>query len=222
MGWFIKFIDSATGKKLVMALTGLFLGLYLIEHLVGNLLLLANDGGKSFEIYSEIMASSKNFLIRFIEIILFLVFIYHIINGVRLWWGNRSARRIGYKKNNPSANSTFFSRFMIYSGSIVFIFLIIHLDSFFFPYRFGNPGNTMYEGVVAKFSNTWYSIFYIFAMILLAFHLVHGVQSSFQTLGIRHNKYTGFIKVCGIIFSIVICAGFALIPIYFLLTTGGN
>lgn len=222
MGWFIKFIDSSVGKKLIMALTGLFLALYLIEHLVGNLLLLANDGGKSFEIYSEVMASSKNFLIRGIEIFLFLVFIYHITNGVRLWWSNYNARGQKYQMKKSSANSTFFSRFMIQSGSIVLIFLVIHLQMFFVHYRFGHPTNTMYQGVVNAFSNPVYSWFYVFAMILLCFHLIHGVQSSFQTLGIRHNKYTAFIKGFGIVFSILICTGFALIPLYFLFSTGGH
>jgi len=124
--------------------------------------------------------------------------------------------------NNPSENTTFFSRIMIYSGMIIFIFLVIHLRTFFFPYRLGNPSDTMYDGVVEAFSNTYYSVFYILAMVLLAFHLVHGFQSAFQTLGLRHNKYTGFIKGFGIVFSILLCAGFALIPLYFLLNRGGN
>ena len=220
MGWFIKFIDSSLGKKLIMALTGLFLSLFLIEHLIGNLLLFKNDGGEAFTAYGEFLANPNNYVARVLEIGLFLVFIYHIINGIRLWWSNRKATQVRYKSNDPSANSTFFSRFMVWSGSIVFIFLVIHLRSFFFPYRFGDPGNTMYQGVVEAFSNPVYSIFYIIAMVLLAFHLTHGVQSAFQTLGLRHKKYTPFIKKFGIFFAIIICAGFALIPIYFLLTGG--
>ena len=219
---FIRFIDSSVGKKLVMALTGLFLILFLVEHLVGNLLLLINDNGKIFEEYSEFMASSLNIPIRIVEIGLFICLVYHSINGVRLWWGNKVARSVSYKVNNPSENSTFFSRIMIHGGTIIFIFLVIHLRTFFFPYRLGNPSNTMYEGVVEAFSNTYYSLFYLLAMIFLAFHLVHGFQSSFQTLGIRHNKYTAFIKKFGIVFSILLCAGFALIPLYFLFNAGGN
>ncbi len=222
MGWFLKFVESSVGKKLIMALTGLFLAIYLIEHLLGNLLLLVNDGGYLFEKYSEVMASSADLPIRIIEIFLFLVFLYHIINGVRLWWSNRSARGIQYQMRKPSANSTFFSRFMIQSGSIVFIFLVIHLGNFFVAYRFGSPGNTMYDGVKELFSKPLYSWFYVFAMILLCFHLIHGVQSAFQTLGVRHNKYTAFIKGFGIFFAIVICAGFAIIPLYFLFSTGGH
>lgn len=222
MSSFIRFIDSSVGKKLVMALTGLFLILFLVEHLAANLLLLINDNGKIFEEYSEFMASSLNIPIRIVEIGLFVCLVYHAIDGVRLWLDNKRARGVNYKNNNPSENSTFFSRIMIHGGTIIFIFLVIHLRTFFFPYRLGNPSNTMYEGVVEAFSNTYYSLFYLLAMIFLAFHLVHGFQSSFQSLGIRHNRYTAFIKKFGIVFSILLCAGFALIPLYFLFNAGGN
>lgn len=221
MNRFIKFIDSSVGKKLVMSLTGLFVFLFLIEHLVGNLLLLINDNGEIYTDYAEFMASPLNIPVRIIEIGLFVFLIYHIINGVRLAVKNKSVRKISYHTTNPSANSSFFSRFMMWSGSIIFIFLVVHLRSFFFPYRFGTPDNSLYQGVVEAFSNPIYSLFYILAMIFLAFHLIHGVQSAFLTLGIKNEKYTPSIKKTGIILSILICAGFALIPIVFLLR-GGN
>lgn len=147
MGWFIKFIDSSIGKKIVMALTGLFLSIFLIAHLAGNLLLLAGDGGVKFEEYANFMAESGNIPVRIVEIALFILLIYHIINGIRITSINRKARNIKYKKVDASANSTFFSRFMIQSGGIIFIFLVIHLRSFFFPYRFSHPEITMYEAV---------------------------------------------------------------------------
>ncbi|HSD62791.1 MAG TPA: succinate dehydrogenase cytochrome b subunit [Ignavibacteriaceae bacterium] len=219
MGWFISFIDSSLGKKLIMAVTGLFLYIYLIIHLVANLFILAPTGGP-FNAYAEFMASNFNIPVRIIEVVLFIAFIYHILNGIRLWFLNRSARDIGYEVTNPSANSSFYSRFMIQSGIVVGIFLVLHLLDFFIPSRFGNPANTMYDAAVAKFQNTGWSIMYIVAMILLAFHLVHAFQSGFQTLGLRHNKYTPFIKGFGVVVSILICAGFALIPLYFILGGG--
>jgi succinate dehydrogenase / fumarate reductase, cytochrome b subunit len=223
MGWLIKFIDSSVGKKLIMAVTGLFLYIYLIIHLAANLLLLAPDKGAAFNMYAEIMSSGVNIPIRIVEVILFLAFIYHIVNGIRLWYTNRKARGSSYEVNNPAENSSFFSRFMVHSGIIVFVFLIIHLRTFFIEYKFGNPEETMYESALIAFSNTYYSLFYILAMILLAFHLVHGFQSAFQTLGLRHNKYTSFIKGFGIVFSILLCTGFALIPLLLLLnSSGGN
>ena len=171
---------------------------------------------------SDIVECQSSIPIRIVEIGLFICLLYHSLNGVRLWIINKKAKGINYKVNNPSENSTFFSRIMIHGGTIIFIFLVIHLRTFFFPYRLGSPSNTMYEGVVEAFSNPYYSVFYIVAFIFLAFHLVHGFQSAFQTLGIRHNKYTSFIKGFGIVFSVLLCAGFALIPLYFLLNTGGN
>ncbi len=216
MGWFIKFIDSSLGKKLVMALTGLFLALFLLEHLGGNLLLLINDGGEAFTTFSEVMASPYNIIIRVIEYGLFILMFYHAVNGVRLWFLNKRSRGQAYESYNPSANSTLFSRTMILSGSIIFIFLVIHLRTFFFPYRLGDAPGSMYEGVIEAFSDPVYSGFYLLALVLLAFHLIHGVQSAFQTLGLNHNKYTPFIKGFGIVFAVVICAGFASIPIYFL------
>lgn len=229
MGWFIKFIDSSIGKKLVMALTGLFLYVFLIEHLVANLFLLKSDSGKAYNWYSEFLASNNNIPLRIVEFGLFFFLIYHTVNGVRLWLLNRKAKGKTYKVNRANDNSSFFSRFMIQSGTVVFIFLVVHLNTFFiklFPSRFTGEvtenGNTMsiYQFVVAAFRDPIYSWFYILAMVLLAFHLVHGFQSAFQTMGLRHNKYTPFIKSFGVIFSILLCAGFAIIPIYFLLGGG--
>ncbi len=219
MGWFISFIDSSLGKKLIMAVTGLFLYIYLVIHLIANLFILYPTGAP-FNAYAEFMASNFNIPVRIIEIVLFIAFIYHIINGIRLWFINRSARGIDYKMKDQAANSSFYSRFMIQSGIVVLIFLVLHLLDFFIPSRFGNPANTMYDAAVAKFQNTGWSIMYVVAMVLLAFHLVHAFQSGFQTLGLRHNKYTPFIKGFGVVFSILICAGFALIPLYFILGGG--
>ncbi len=171
MSWFIRYLDSSIGKKLVMAVTGLFLYIYLIIHLAANLFLLRNDGGVAFNTYAEFMGSGINIPIRIIEIVLFLAFAYHILNGIRLWFINKSARQIPYKEYKPSANSTFYSRFMIQSGIVVFIFLVLHLMDFFIPYRFSSPDMTMYQSVVMKFNNTWWSIMYIAAMVLLHFTL---------------------------------------------------
>jgi succinate dehydrogenase / fumarate reductase, cytochrome b subunit len=216
MGWFIRFIDSSVGKKLIMALTGIFLSLFLIAHLAGNLLLLKNDKGEAFGHYSEIMADPSNLPVRVIEIGLFILFIYHIVNGIRLAIANSKARGKGYKEVEPKENSSFFSRFMVQSGVLIFIFLVIHLRTFFFPHRVGTPTESMYQTVVDAFSSPIYSGFYIVALVMLAFHLIHGVQSAFQTFGLRHTKYTDFIKGFGYVFAILICIGFAIIPIYFL------
>lgn len=220
MRWFLEFIDSSIGKKIVMALTGLFLSLFLIGHLTGNLLLLAGDGGIKFEEYAKFMADPGNIPVRIIEIGLFAIIIFHVINGFRLAFENRKARKEKYDKVDASANSSFASRFMVKSGIIIFVFLVIHLRSFFVPHRITGTDETMYETVKVAFENPLYSGFYVLAMVLLAYHLAHGVQSAFQTLGIRNNKVTPILKKLGVVFAVLICLGFAIIPIYFVMGMG--
>lgn len=224
MGWFITFIDSSIGKKLVMSLTGLFLCSFLIVHLSINLFLLKNDGGASFNEYSSFMASGKNIPLRIIEVGLFLMLLFHFINGIRLYFLNKKARPVDYYMNSPEANSTFTSRFMIQSGSLIFIFLVVHIKTFFVSHRIFEAQETMYETCKSAFENPIYSTFYIVAMIILALHLNHGFQSGFQTLGLNNNKYTPFIKKFGTFFAVIISTGFAIIPVYFLIIKmmGGN
>ena len=113
---------------------------------------------------------------------------------------------------------------MILSGSIVFIFLILHLSTLWFAFNFGEHGehHSYYKIVVDWFSNPVYSMFYVFAMVLLGFHLNHGFQSTFQTFGWTHKKYTPFIEKLGTLYAIVMAVAFASIPIYFLFFFGGK
>lgn len=209
-------LTSSIGKKLIMGATGLFLCLFLVVHLSGNLLLFKNDGGAAFNQYSEFM--STNGLIRVMEIVLFLGFAFHILDGLILTLKNRSARPTRYIANSPSANSSWTSRNMGITGSIVFVFLAVHLNTFFVQQRILETQESMYQAVVNSFRmgwNGWYWAFYVVAMVLLGFHLHHGFQSGFQSLGLAHKKYTPLIEKVGLLFSIIIPAGFAVIPIYF-------
>ena len=214
MIWLTKTLFSSVGKKILMALTGLFLILFLVEHLVGNFLLFAGDGGESFNAYSEYM--QHNVLIRTVEILLFLAIILHVLDALRLTKENRKARPSRYIVNQPAENSTWFSRNMGMSGSIVFVFLVLHLRTFFVGVRLlGDFEGDMYAGVVNAFSHAWYAGFYVAAMVLLCFHLMHGFSSAFQTLGLNHKKYTPFIIGLGVGFSVLVSAGFASMPVYF-------
>ena len=207
---------TSIGRKIVMAATGLFLVTFLIVHLSGNLLLLKNDGGVAFNEYSEFMATSP--LIRVPEIILFAGFLLHIVWGLGLALKNQKARPTRYKVNRAAENSTFYSRFMVYSGMVVLIFLLLHLWQFFFIHRILGTQETMYETVVMAFRNPIFSIGYLVAFVLLAFHLAHGFQSAFQSLGLQVNKRLHRrLTSAGLAFSVLICAGFATIPLYFLL-----
>ncbi|NUN07559.1 MAG: succinate dehydrogenase cytochrome b subunit [Ignavibacteriaceae bacterium] len=214
MRWITVFLNSSIGKKIIVSFTGIFLCSFLVVHLSGNFLLFRNDAGEAFEVYSHFM--STNGIIRFLEIGLALGFILHIFNTLRLTLENKKARPVPYAVYKPSENSTLTSRSMFYSGLLVLAFLIIHLNTFFVTHRVIGTDVTMYESVVESFKSPVYSWFYIFAMLLLGLHLNHGFQSAFQTLGMNHKKYTPLIKFLGLLFSIVVPAGFATFPVYFL------
>ncbi len=216
MGTLSKLYQSSIGKKLMMGLTGFFLCVYLIVHLAGNLLLLKPDNGAAFDAYAEFLPSLL--IIRIIEYILYAVFIGHIVSGTILWIKNRQARPVKYEMNEPQENSSFFSRTMFLTGSIIFIFLVIHMKTFWVASRFRHDQYpSMYAVAKTAFADPLYSLFYVFAITLLAFHLRHGFQSAFQTFGIKHQKYEPLIKFFGFIFWGVIPIGFAVIPVYFLL-----
>lgn len=210
-----RFYNSSVGQKLLTGFTGLFLCIFLIEHLLGNLLLLIHDSGKTFDAYSEFM--SHNFIIRTIEIGLFAGFGAHIAFGVRLWLANRRARPQKYALNRPSENSSLSSRLALVTGSIVLIFLIVHLRTFFVPARFAaNSNPSMFMLVKTAFQSPLYVGFYLVALALLGYHLHHGFQSAMQTFGLRTERYRSLIDFVGAIFWLVIPIGYAVLPAYFL------
>lgn len=206
-----------------MALTGICLIGFLCVHLVGNLTLFG--GAEAFNGYVETLDVVKP-VIRVVEVILVAIFVFHIYNAYVLWWGNKKARPVAYKVNASSQNSSIFSRTMIYTGSIVFIFLALHLSTIWTAFNFGGhaEGSSAgyYDIIVKTFQSPIYSVIYLLAVILLGFHLNHGFQSAFQTFGWNHKKYFSFIKGIGTAYSIIVALGFASIPIYFYFFFGGN
>ena len=222
MGWVWKSLNSSIGKKLVMAITGICLILFLVIHLINNLTLYAGP-----ELFNTVVKSLDSIkpLIRVIEIILALIFILHIFNGVRLWIENKKARPVNYKINGSSKNTTVFSRTAFITGSIVFIFLVIHLRTFWVSFNMGSPlaeSHRYYDILVEAFQSPVYSGFYVVAVLLLGFHLNHGFQSAFQTFGWNHKKYFPLIEKIGTIYAVIMTIGFASIPIYFLFFFGGK
>lgn len=216
MGWVYNAVFSSLGKKYIMALSGIFLLIYLVIHLFGNSFLYV--GRDAFNLYVHTLTeSSLHYVILVIEVVLFLGFLIHIVDGVKLTLENWKARpgRYAVKPEDPQANVA--SRTMWLSASIVFIFLVIHLKNFWYVYKFGGmtEGVTMYDMVVEVFRDPVYSAIYLFAMFLLGFHLWHGFQSSFQSLGLHHRKYTPLIMTLGKIYTIIIAGGFATFPVYF-------
>jgi succinate dehydrogenase / fumarate reductase cytochrome b subunit len=209
----LGFYYTSVGKKVLMSLTGLFLIVFLTEHLVGNLLLLKNDHGLIYEAYGDFLVSNP--LIRVIEVFLFLGIMIHAIIGFVLWIMNRKKRPVKYKLFRLKDNSDIASRTTILSGLVIAIFLYIHLSSFFIPSRFSEEKILMYELIVKAFSDPWYCLFYIFAFIVLGYHLRHGFQSAFQTLGLRNKKYLPLLNAIAFIFWFIFPLGYASIPIYF-------
>ncbi len=205
---------ASVGQKILIAVAGLFLCTFLIVHLSGNLLLFQDDGGAAFDRYSRTMSTHP--AIRTLEIGLAAVFLVHIILAVQTWTGNRMARPVGYTANRPGENSGLSSRTMFVTGSAIFIFLVVHLRSFFVPTRFAaGVEPSMYQLVRTAFSNPVYDAFYLIAMVLLGYHLHHGFQSAFQSLGIAPKRLR-LINVVAVFFWLIIPAGFAAMPVYFL------
>lgn len=206
-----------------MSLAGLFLISFLLVHLGINLLVIFDSTYEKFNAAAHFMATNP--LIQIFQWVLFIGFIIHIIYGIIVQLQNWSARPVKYQKKGYSELS-YFSKFMIHTGVIVFVFLVIHFANFFIVAKFGHVkeityGSETYENlgalIVALFKIGWYVVFYVFAILLMGFHLQHGIQSAFQSLGLNHWRYTPVIKTIGTVLSVVITLGFIAIPlvIYF-------
>lgn len=212
--------SSSIGKKLLVALLGLFLILFLLVHLGINLTLILFESSKPFNVAAHFMGT--NIVIKIFEIILFAAFLLHIIYVIILQIQNWIARPKRYKVTNYEQTS-FFSKFMIWLGAIILTFLVIHLANFYFISKFGHVEEITYDNVryymdlsslvIQKFTMPGFVIFYIACFLILGFHLWHGFQSAFQTLGLNHKTYTPFIKKLGMAYTIIVVSGFTIIPI---------
>ncbi|WP_207535815.1 succinate dehydrogenase cytochrome b subunit [Desertivirga arenae] len=257
MSNFSKAFSSTLGKKLIMGLTGLFLSLFLVVHLIGNLQLFKDDGGKAFNEYSFFMTHFTP--IKIVSYLLYASIILHAVYALILTTANKKARPVGYAVTKGEANSTWSSRNMGILGTILLIFIVVHMSNFWAQYHWGKLPYARYEMnlndatdvqvtelpfdgkhlvhsqyvdtqkgtevVVAKdlykivsesFKQWWYVVLYVVSMIAMGFHLYHGFQSGFQTLGFDHSKYKPLIDFLGLwVFSIIIPAIFAAMPLYF-------
>ena len=206
-----KILFSSLSKKFVMTLAGFFLLLFLPLHLVINLMLLKSDP-VPFNRAAHFMATFP--VIKIIEIVLLLTILVHITWGIFLQIQNWLARPIGYAGGNKSETS-FFSRFMIWTGASVLTFLVLHFFNFYFVklgFVPGDPEN-FYLSVHNLFKIPAYDYIYLTCFLLLGFHLHHALFSAFQTIGLNHRIWTPVIKIAAWIYAIVIPAGFAFISI---------
>ncbi len=223
MGWLSKAFASNIGRKWVVSLTGLFLILFLLVHMSGNFTLLkaGADEGAAFNEYSEFMG--HNPLIQTVAWITKILILLHIVQTLYLTYLNRKARPVSYSYEKPGQSSSWSSRNMAFLGTILLVFLVLHLKTFWYvvhygevPYVDGDPSNgrDYFELVKAAFAQVWYVALYLLALLGLSFHLWHGFESSFQTLGLNHKKYTPIIQFVGRAFAILVPLGFATQPIF--------
>jgi succinate dehydrogenase / fumarate reductase cytochrome b subunit len=205
-----------------MAFLGLFLMIFLVVHLGINLCLLRDDGGAWFTAAAHFMGT--NYIVKVFEIGLFAGFILHILLGIILQVQNWMARPVRYMVSNKT-ETPFLSKYMIYTGGIVLVFLVIHFINFYFI-KLGwvsNPNMSpdgepdFYTITQQLFANPVYSILYIFLFIVLGFHLNQAFQAAWQTLGINHPQYTTCLQRFGTFYAIVVPLGFIVIPLYYLL-----
>lgn len=213
-----------------MGLTGLFLISFLVVHCFVNAMVFFDRSGSLFNEYAHFMGT--NIIIRIMEVVLFAGLLLHIIDGLMLYFQNRAARPQGYAYNKPNANSSWYSRSMAILGTLLLIFLIMHLYHFWLKSRFlGLPEVPhpqfnvqmldLYSEMVVVFSFLPVVILYVLAQVALAYHLLHGFWSAFQSLGLNHTKYNNAIHMAGTAFAIVIPFIFALMPIVIYLRTIG-
>ena len=222
MGWLTKFLSSSLGQKFVMAGTGIFLMLFLVVHLIGNLQLLKDDGGEAFNTYAFFM--THNPIIKIVSYSLYAFILLHTVQGLSLWRRNLAARgavRYAVEHSRASERS---SRNMAWLGIVIFVFLVLHLWQFWLQMKMGvlpavdvaaydHPVQNLYLPVKEAFANVGYVVFYVVCMAVVGFHLWHGFWSSFQTLGLDHRKWTPLIKTVGYVYAIGVPIGFAIIPI---------
>lgn len=217
-----QFFNTSIGKKLLVGATGFFLCSFVIVHLAGNISLLKEDNGEAFNTYAAFMG--HNGLIQFIAWGLKIVILLHAFIAIQLTIRNRGARPVKYAVKPGNKTSSWFSRQMAIMGSILFIFIVIHLSQFWWAMHFGDIGKVsygsveevgnLYEVVYFGFSQLWIVVLYVIGMIALSFHLIHGFKSACQTFGLNHKKYNGILNFIGVyFFGILIPVGFAVIPV---------
>jgi succinate dehydrogenase / fumarate reductase, cytochrome b subunit len=216
---------SSIGRKLVMAITGASLILFLIVHVTVNacmwaIIFVPNDNGEVFNKAAHFLG--QTLVPRVLEIGLFLFFVIHIIQGYVLEASNRSKRGTPYAVNYGNRGSTWYSRSMGLLGTLIFLFLIVHIYDFWIPSRFGGLDPVVYDNkeyhnlygeMIKVFQNPFIVVLYILGCISLAYHLAHGFQSSFKTLGVHNKRYNAMLTGIGYAFAIIVSLVFALMPV---------
>jgi succinate dehydrogenase / fumarate reductase cytochrome b subunit len=227
----LNFFQTTIGRKVLTGITGIFLTLFLVAHLVGNFSLFVQDEGKSFNLYAEFLHSLGP-LLWLAEIILIILFLLHAYIGISIYLGKKKARPEDYKyyktQGGPSKQNLA-SKTMIYTGSVILLFVILHVLHFkyqaFSPETYyatyaGTEVRDLTRHVEEAFLNPWIVLAYTAVMIMIGFHLKHGVWSAFISLGVGNPKKTALLYTVGSIVAVLLSLGFLFIPIYIFLNGG--
>ncbi len=200
-------------RKTILALTGLFICVFLIAHLGANfLLLLPTETARVM--YNNYSATLRgNFLITIVAYVNYACILFHVLYAILVTRKNKSARNERYAINASSENSSWSSQNMMLLGSIIFAFIVIHMANFWFKVKFLHQDEDLYQMVYELFKNPYYVLIYSLGMIPLGLHLSHGIQSAFKTLGLYHKKYIRILARVSVIFATFMGLGFAIIPI---------
>jgi succinate dehydrogenase / fumarate reductase cytochrome b subunit len=215
-----ELFSSSIGKKIIMSLTGLFLISFLVVHVGINACIWANDGGQMFNLASHFMGTTV--VIRILEVGLFAGLLLHIVQGLILEVQNRTRRKNGYAVSLGNKGSKWYSRSMGLLGTLLLFFLIMHLSHFWVPSRFtelpatdinGKEVADQYAEILRVFHDPLVVVLYVLGCLSLMYHLLHGFQSAFRTLGVPNGKYITLIRGIGFGFAVVVSLAFAMMPV---------
>lgn len=227
---FTTFSSSSLGKKIYMGVMGLFWSLFLFIHLLGNLALLSPDKDP-FNKYAHFLTHGMGNLIYIMELVMGVTFLIHFIYGIIVQWNNWRARPIGYKmvtNAKGASRKSIGSTTMIYTGIVIIAFLVLHLrdlkygEIIMYTTAGGETIRDLYTLTIQFFSNLWNVLLYVAVMILIGFHLSHGVWSAFQSLGANGPRFIRAMQIIGYLYAFVIAAGFIYIPVFIYLTGGAK
>lgn len=217
-----SFLSSTIGKKVLVAITGILFCLFLLFHLVNNLVIYTGE-----ENFNYLVSSLEKIkpLIRLLEVVLLTILVIHISNSVYLSIQSRKSGNQTSLSNVKKPNAPLSSRTMLFTGSVLFIFIVVHLSTFWFNFQLTDDHDAYYNMVTNSaigFGNIFITILYLVAMVILGFHLKHGFSSAIQTLGIKDTSIGKVVSTIGVVFWLFIPAGFFSIAFWFGILNGGS
>ena len=217
-----SFLSSTIGKKVLVAITGILFCLFLLFHLVNNLVIYTGE-----ENFNYLVSSLEKIkpLIRLLEVVLLTILVVHISNSVYLSIQSRKSGNQTSLSNVKKPNAPLSSRTMLFTGSVLFIFIVVHLSTFWFNFQLTDDHDAYYKMVTNSaigFGNIFITILYLVAMVILGFHLKHGFSSAIQTLGIKDTSIGKVVSTIGVVFWLFIPAGFFSIAFWFGILNGGS